>query len=452
MNSTNLLKELDRLRSLKNKEREAALGELLQDDFARDVCRAALDPFVRYHINKRFDVESGSATWSGAFDNHGVNVWRLLSDLSDRIISGQSAIRSIEATVEVLDPYSQELLWRVLTKDLRCGAGPKTFNKVVPGFVPLFEMQTCHAYDPKRVTQWPVVCEIKYDGTRVACVWEDSTLTIVSRNGLPMPGFEPFARDMQARMRALQECGVDLPDMILDGEMDSVEGFYETVGGARRKDGQGEFVLRLFDAVPLAPFKAGSSNVSWGQRCDVARRLAQVLNTSTITFTPGIECHTDEQVRHVYEHARSKDHEGIIVKQPDAPYECKRGYHWMKIKSRATVDIPVIGCEEGTGKYVGMLGAVICDLEGKEVRVGTGFSDKERQSLWLDHTQAGSIVETTSWEEELDCYVPSEYERRPVVGRMLEVEYAEKTPDGSLRHPRAVRWRGDKHIEDGPGV
>lgn len=419
MNSTTLLRELDRLRGLKNKEREAELTTLLQDDLVRKVAQYALNPFIRYGVHKvPMPSEPSNCQW--IFSNQ---TFDLLDKLAERKLTGNAALQAIHEEMARKSDESRELLRRILTKDLRCGAGPKTFNKACPGLVPVFEMQTCHAYDPKRVTQWPVVCEIKYDGTRVACVWEDQTLTIVSRNGLPMPGFEPFAEELQWR---LQQLAVELPDMVLDGEMDSAEGFYETVGGARRKDGQGEFILRLFDAVPLHSFKRGNCWVPWRQRCTVVRTLVASLGMEKLTFHPGMECYTDEDVQTVFAWARDKGHEGIIVKQPDAPYECKRGYHWMKIKPKATVDVPIVGIEEGTGKYRGQMGKVICELDGVEFRVGTGWSDEERAAMWPNSVHYH--------------------------GRMIEVKYAEKTPDGSLRHPRFVRFRDDKHPEDGPGV
>jgi len=421
MDTTDILLELDRLRSLKNKEREAALCEMLQDETAQQVCYAALDPFTRYGINK-VPMPTTPATLNWQF---GDATWRLLDDMAARRTTGNAALDRVSAEMLQLSTESRELLRRILTKDLRCGAGPKTFNKVRPGFVSVFEMQTCHGYEEKRITSWPVVCEIKYDGTRVACVWEDQTLTIVSRNGLPMPGFETFAAAMQERMHTLAK-RVSVPDMVLDGEMDSAEGFYETVGGARRKTDHGEFVLRLFDAVSLQSFRNGGCKAPWRQRCTVARTLVQALSMDTVTFDTGMECYDDEQVRRCFEWAREHGHEGIIVKQPDAPYECKRGYHWTKIKPQATVDVPAIRVEEGTGKNAGRMGAVVCDLDGVEVRVGTGWSDKERD----------------------DIYASFEDYRM----RMLEIEYAEKTPDGSLRHPRALRWRADKYPEDGPGV
>jgi len=74
---------------------------------------------------------------------------------------------------------------------------------------------------------------------------------------------------------------------------------------------------------------------------------------------------------------------------------------------------------EGTGKYVGQLGAVECLLQNKQiVRVGSGFKDDERTKLW-----------------ERASELPGQY---------IEVKYQEKTKDGSLRFPVFLRFRKDK--------
>ena len=59
--------------------------------------------------------------------------------------------------------------------------------------------------------------------------------------------------------------------------------------------------------------------------------------------------------------------------------------------------------EEGTGKYVGMLGALICDYKDNVVRVGSGLTDKQRKEIWQNRFKyLDTIVEISYFEETKD--------------------------------------------------
>jgi DNA ligase 1 len=116
--------------------------------------------------------------------------------------------------------------------------------------------------------------------------------------------------------------------------------------------------------------------------------------------------------------------EGIMIKAVDAPYECKRSSFWMKWKPVMTVDLNIIGFEEGTGRNSGRLGAIICEGVDNDrnirVNVGSGLSDADRDEYW--------------------------HSRNDLLGRVVEVaaDAVTQNQDGtySLRFPRFVRFRG----------
>jgi DNA ligase-1 len=116
--------------------------------------------------------------------------------------------------------------------------------------------------------------------------------------------------------------------------------------------------------------------------------------------------------------------EGIMIKDIGAPYECKRSSFWMKWKPVITVDLNIIGFEEGTGRNQGRLGAIICEGvdDGKtiQVNVGSGLSDEDRDEYWLN--------------------------KDSLMGHVVEVaaDAVTQNQDGtySLRFPRFVRFRG----------
>ena len=91
-------------------------------------------------------------------------------------------------------------------------------------------------------------------------------------------------------------------------------------------------------------------------------------------------------------------YEGIMIKDLNAVYECKRNVAWLKQKPFIEVSLTVVGTEEGTGKNVGRLGALIVEGidDGKLIRtnVGSGLTDVERNNFWLARNGInGKIVE-----------------------------------------------------------
>ena len=123
---------------------------------------------------------------------------------------------------------------------------------------------------------------------------------------------------------------------------------------------------------------------------------------------------TLEEITELLDLAIEQGEEGLILKTWQHHYEYKRANTWCKVKKFHTEDLPVTGWEKGTGKYKNTLGYLICDYNGVKVKVGSGFTDAERDEFMNE--------------------LPS----------MIEVQYQEVTKDGSLRFPTFQRVRDDK--------
>jgi DNA ligase-1 len=140
-----------------------------------------------------------------------------------------------------------------------------------------------------------------------------------------------------------------------------------------------------------------------------------------------VELDTDEgqqRFREINQDAIQGGYEGIMIKDPAAPYECKRTASWLKLKPFIEVSLAVVDFEEGTGRNTGRLGAIICEGEddGRRIRVnvGSGFSDSDRDHYWSG--------------------------RDRMVKQIVEVraDAVTQNQDGtySLRFPRFLRFRG----------
>jgi hypothetical protein len=82
--------------------------------------------------------------------------------------------------------------------------------------------------------------------------------------------------------------------------------------------------------------------------------------------------------------------EGVVVKYKDAVDE------WFKVKGNDTIDVRVVCCIEGSGKFAGSLGAMVVEgSTGVESQIGSfQLTNEQRQWIW-DHREVltGQIAE-----------------------------------------------------------
>jgi DNA ligase-1 len=182
--------------------------------------------------------------------------------------------------------------------------------------------------------------------------------------------------------------------MVLDGEIMSGS-FQDLMKQIHRKSSAkaNDAVLNLFDAVPLAQFETGESVVTQENRSEWLKTWfdanESVLPNVTVVAQELVDLDTDEgQVRYkeINALAIAGGYEGIMLKDASAGYKCKRSVAWLKLKPFIEVSLTVVDTEEGTGKNVGKLGALVCEGvdDGKAIRVnvGSGLTDEQRDGFW----------------------------------------------------------------------
>ena len=171
-------------------------------------------------------------------------------------------------------------------------------------------------------------------------------------------------------------------------------------------------MYHVFDFIPLDDFERGYWNAQQHKRLACLDRARERLaNSDMVQIMPGMEVDLDtaeghDIMRRFAEASVAEGYEGIMIKSLDAPYECKRSSFWMKWKPTISVDLNIVGFEEGTGRNAGRLGAIVCEGEdnGRRIRVnvGSGFSDSDRDQYWvrrdllLDHiveVQADAVTQ-----------------------------------------------------------
>lgn len=149
----------------------------------------------------------------------------------------------------------------------------------------------------------------------------------------------------------------------------------------------------------------------------------------------------------LFEQAKTAGLEGLVAKRIDSPYlPGKRSPAWRKVKVRRGQEMVVGGWLPGEGNRAGALGALLVghyDDTGLRYagRVGTGFDAAELARLQprLDER----TVDQSPFADELPAPVrkTARFVRPELV---VQVEFAEWTTEGRLRHPAYIAERDDK--------
>jgi len=425
------------------------------EEFCR-VLKAAYDPFVTYGIAKFPDPNTiipGDDT-TGIFTPA---TWDGLDALASRRMSGNAAREWLVSNLRFLSADSGELLMRILKKDLRAGITATTINKVIPGLIPVFDCMLAQPFEEGRIKEWPVAVEPKLDGVRVLAFVNGGTgdVRFFSRSGKEFTTFEHLKAPLVNVVRGKARGG-PTGQWVFDGEIVSGS-FNKTVSEVRRSSKQAkDAVFHVFDAIPTASFNSANENqLVWSagnyknRRTDLEEMLqGSQQPDSSVVAIPRYWANSIDEIHLYYKNVRARGLEGLIIKDPNAHYRRKRDYAWMKMKAEQTVDLPIVGAFEGEGKYAGMLGGLIVPFDKEcwangaggsnhqtddavEVKVGGGFSDRQRKEFWEAYLRDKENIRSDE-----------------LLGRIAEVEFHEVTPDGSLRHPRFVRFRDDKPLEE----
>jgi len=378
-----------------------AQAESGNDEFFRG-CRAAFDAMITFGVKK---VEEKSGDGKGITPE---KFWETAQALAERRLTGNAALTA----VNYMRMNAKEQEWnqwyrRILIKDLRCGVSEKTINNVVGKInnsyiVPVFSCQLAHdgANHESKVTGQKLI-EVKLDGVRViAIVYPNGTVNMYSRNGKELVNFPHIERQLAKHAVFFAE------PTVLDGEVMSAS-FQDLMKQVHRKSDVAaeDAVLNLFDILPLLEFQAGISTKVQHQRSAQLRGwyagIADHMPNVSVLGQELVDLDTNQgsaRFAEINADAIAGGYEGIMIKDPAAVYETKRSVAWLKQKPFIEVSLTVVGTEEGTGKNVGRLGALIVEGtdDGKLIRtnVGSGLTDDNRIEYWAARDRLnGNIVE-----------------------------------------------------------
>ena len=390
-------------------EKEQILEDALRegcDEFFSGV-QLCLDKLITFGVKQvPFKEGTGQGLSWAAFE-------KLAQQLRHRELTGHAARDAIDLAIDIATEEQWNGFYRrILIKDLRAGVSDKTVNKVCKKMnrqdlaVSVFSCQLAHdgAKHEKKIRGRKLI-EGKLDGSRLLItVHPHGEVECFSRNGKLVENFREIARQFSDYAVSV---GITKA-LVFDGEIMS-ESFQDLMKQMYRKTDveTDDAVFHVFDVVTLDEFKSGISRTTQEKRSEHLKNMIEPAQSAGMLHNVHVVGYEEvdldstvgrERFEQLNRDAIEQGLEGIMIKDPLAAYECKRSHSWLKIKPVISVDLEVTAVEEGTGRNLGKLGALVCsgvdDGRRIQVNVGSGFSDEQRELFWKHRAECiGMVVE-----------------------------------------------------------
>jgi DNA ligase-1 len=411
-----------------NKDKVSFLADRVKNDIPlRSVLRSMYHPYVHYHL-KSSTVKSSKYP---AIPND-LEIGQILRRLHKRkISSGKEAIGMWKGLLErIHHPELQTAADLCLDKDLKSRVGVKLINQafemneipLIPEFsVALGEKLSDHKLDFEEDVWF---ASRKLDGVRCIAILDGDSVTLLSREGIMIDNFPHIEMELSVMFRDYAEDG-----LVLDGELsivrDGVDDFSGVMKVLRSKKNPdvSKVCFNCFDMLSLESFTDRRTSVLFSRRL---RRLSAAFEKCpsrgskirlVTQWIVGSQDDLDIRLRSAF----TNGWEGLILRK-DAPYQGKRSKDIFKVKKKGDAEFKVLETVNGTmgimvdGRNVEVpcMSAAVISYKGNKVKVGSGWSVKERRRFHADSSL--------------------------IIGKLITVEFMEESVDSktglpSLRHP-----------------
>lgn len=311
----------------------------------------------------------------------------------------------LEQYAQANDPY-QDLIYSIITKDLKLGIQSTTLNKVYgKGFIPEFNVMLAFKYfdDPDKFVpdNTEFILTTKLDGVRCVLINEDEP-KFFSRQGQIFEGLI----ELQDEAKKLPKGYVYDGELLLNlNNLESKDLYRETMKVVSADKEKHNIIFNCFDLIPIHSFQDGYYDCSAKER---KNKLHNIFSNDFYKYFKEVQVLykgiNKECIISWLDKITSAGGEGVMINIANAPYECKRSKGLLKVKKFNTADVKVIDLEEGTGQNIGKLGAAIIEFIGPDNKiyvnkVGSGFSKEDREYYWNHKNEIlNKIIEITYFE------------------------------------------------------
>ena len=410
--------------------KQSVLKKYKDDRIIQRYLQIAFDPFKVFGIStKKLNKIVG-----GTVINCIESVFDLFDYLENHNTGSDADISICQEVLNIISSNDREagvILEALICKDLSIGCDAATINKEIHGLIPTFSVQLANKYfdKPQYVEGKTFAVTTKIDGGRIIALKENGQVSFYTRAGQKYEGLVDLEDEM-SRLMPDNTCLDGEITLLVRGNLSSKEAYKQTMKIVRQTTNPEKHGIKMlvFDCMTAEEFKNQYCPNDYTVRRADAELLFNQIDFQYFELLPILYRGSDtSKITELLEEEVANGEEGIMINICDALYEFKRTNSLLKVKKMQTMDLEIIGFEEGTGRLVGTLGAILVRYkDGNVVKVGSGFSDEIRTLIWTE---------------------PSDF-----LGKIVEIQYFEETTnaDGgkSLRFPIFKDFRPDKTEAD----
>lgn len=385
--------------------KQTVLKKYSNDEVIRRYLQIAFDPFKVFGISTKKlhkKIEDGPHIMLNP------TIFSLFDYLEQHNTGTTEDILKCQRYLDYVSSWQSEsamLLEALICKDLSIGVDAKTINKEIPDLIPTFSVQLANKYfdKPAYVEGKTFAITTKIDGGRIIALKENGQVSFYTRAGQKYEGLVDLEDEM-LRLMPDNTCLDGEITLLVRGNLSSKEAYKQTMKIVRQTTNMEKHGIKMlvFDCMTADEFKAQNCKHDYTVRRTDAELLFHQGDFQYFELLPILYRGNDTtKITEILEEEIANGEEGIMINILDAEYEFKRTNNLLKVKKMQTMDLEIIGFEEGEGRLAGKLGAVLVRYKnGNVVKVGSGFSDELRVTIWNNQSDfLGKIAEISYFEE-----------------------------------------------------
>lgn len=340
----------------------------------KQVCYLAESPRIKFYIKQIPETR-------GMGDISLEEGLEALIPIYDRYYTGKDAMNWLLNTLKDSTPENQELIRRIVLKDLRMNCGTKIMNKVWPGLIETTPYQGCKPFSRGLVDKLlneedMVYSQLKMDGCYSNAIIFNGAVEFVSRQGeeqvIEVPGLEKLPNGvlngeltLEGIPNRAQANGIIRSIIDIEGKREE-RGEVETTkkekafikkNGMTLEEAKTKVTYTAWDFLTLDEYYSKKSDRPYFERF-------QTLSTLGVNIVPSKVLNSFKDIMEHYQEVVQQGLEGIVVKSMKAPWKDGKHPSNIKIKEEISLDLKIVGFNFGTGKNSNVYSSV--DVESSD--------------------------------------------------------------------------------------